>query len=135
MTIDAHDQMAILKLYAEYNRTIDAGDVSGWLMTFVDDGVFYHPSRRYSGRIELSIFITSRSNQLGTNPVAALMHWNDPIVISAGADYVQGSCRLLVAGILRETGKPEVVARGRYQDSLIRSHGGWHFKERRLELV
>ena len=135
MTIDAYDRIEILTLYAEYNRTIDAGDVSGWLTTFVDDAVFYHPSRRYSGRIELSTFITSRSNQLGASPVAELKHWNDPIEISAGADYVQGSCRLLVAGIMRETGKPAVVARGRYRDSLIRSPSGWHFKERRLELA
>jgi SnoaL-like domain len=117
MTIDAHDQIAILALYAEYNRRIDAGDVVGWPATFVEDGVFYHPLRSYSGRFELRTFITNRSAQLSTSPVAELMHWNDPIVLSGGADSVTGSCRLLVTGIGRKTGKPEVVALGRYQDS------------------
>jgi len=135
MTIDAHEQIAILALYAEYNRSIDAADVVGWLATFVEDGVFYHPSRNYTGRIELHTFITNRSAQLSTNPIAELMHWNGPIVLSGNADSATGSCRLLVSGIARESGKPEVVARGRYQDSLVRTKEGWHFKDRRLQIL
>jgi SnoaL-like domain len=127
--------MAILALYAEYNRSIDAADIAGWLATFVEDGVFHHPLRSYGGQAELHTFITNRSAQLSTNPVAELMHWNDPIVLSANADSVTGSCRLMVCGIARESGKPEVVARGRYQDSLVRTKDGWRFKDRRLWIV
>jgi hypothetical protein len=135
MTIDAHEQMAILALYSEYNRSIDDADVVGWLATFVEDAVFYHPSRNYTGRIELHSFITNRSAQLSTNPIAELMHWNDPIVLSGNVDSVTGSCRLLITGIARESGKLEVVAHGRYQDSLVRTKGGWRFKDRRLQIV
>jgi hypothetical protein len=135
MIIDARDRMEILALYAEYNRAIDAADVVGWLATFVEDGVFYHPSRSYSGRIELHAFITNRSAQLNTNPIAGLMHWNDPILLTGNADSVSGSCRLLVSGIARESGKPEVVARGLYQDSLVRTKDGWRFRDRRLQIV
>jgi SnoaL-like domain len=135
MSIDARDHLAILALYAEYNRTIDAGDVLGWLATFVNEGVFHHPARSYTGQVELRTFITNRSAQLSTNAVAQLMHWNDPIVLTRDAGGVTGSCQLVATGVARETGQPEVVARGRYQDSLVCTSGAWHFRERRLHIV
>jgi hypothetical protein len=64
-----------------------------------------------------------------------MTHWNDPIVLSGDRDSVNASCRLLVTGMARETGKLVVVAEGRYEDSLVRSENGWQFKERRLALV
>jgi ketosteroid isomerase-like protein len=135
VSIDANDHMAILALYAEYNRSIDAGDVVGWLATFMEDAIFHHPARIYTGQSELREFITTRSAQLGTGAVNNMIHWNDPIVLSRVADSVAASCRLVVTGTVRETGKLTVVAQGRYRDSLIRTENGWYFRERRLSIV
>lgn len=135
MNIDAVDQVAIIALYAAYNRSIDAGDILGWLGTFTIDGEFHHPARIYAGQAGLSAFITSRSAQLGSGLVTGLKHWNDPIVFTGDANSVRASCGLVVTGAVRETGKPAIVAQGRYEDSLIRTNKGWRFKERRLSIV
>jgi hypothetical protein len=135
MSFDAENHLAILALYAEYNRTIDTGNVSAWLATFVREGVFYNPSRTYTGQAGLREFITNRSAQLSTHAMAQLRHWNDPVVLTYAEGQVSGSCQLVVTGVTRDTNKPEVLARGRYDDSLVRESGSWYFKERRLHLV
>lgn len=135
MSIDASDHVAILMLYGEYNRAIDAGDVEGWLATFVKDGAFRHPLRSYVGEAELREFVTTRSAALGANPIAELKHWNDPIALHGNGTMATGSCRLLVAGVARDTGKPQVVTRGHYEDLMERTSDGWRYKERRLTIL
>src|SRR5580658_2453275 len=109
VSIDAVDHVAILALYSKYNHSIDAGDVVGWLGTFVEDGVFHHPARTYVGQNELRAFITTRSAHLGAGAVTHVMHWNDPVVLSDNAGSVIASCRLVVTGTERETGKLTIV--------------------------
>lgn len=135
MSLDPQTHLQILALYAEYNRTIDAGDVSGWLATFLSDGVFYHPTRDYVGHAELRAFIANRSAQLGTHALTQLRHWNDTIVLTSSAARVSGTCQVVVVGVARDTNRPEVLARGRYEDSLVREGGSWYFNERRLQLL
>jgi hypothetical protein len=132
MSIKSSDHVAILALYAEYNRALDAGDIEGWLATFVEDGAFHHPSRSYVGTAELREFVTTRTAKFSSNPVIDLRHWNDAIDLRDNGGRIRGSCRLLVAGVTRHTGKPEVVARGQYEDMVERVSDGWRFKERRL---
>lgn len=60
MSINSTDQ-AILALYAEYNRALDASDIEGWLATFAEDGALHHPSRSYAGTAELREFVATRT--------------------------------------------------------------------------
>src|SRR5260221_10707300 len=51
--ITANERLEILALYAEYNRSIDAGDSSAWACTFIQEGVFHHPAQDFAGREQL----------------------------------------------------------------------------------
>lgn len=130
--LSASDQLAIIDLYAAYNRTADAGDAHGWAETFTGEGVFHHPARDYSGAAELRSFIDHRTAGFPTSPFIDQQHWNDPVALDGDGDTATGSCRLLIAGIGRETGEAALVARGLYNDRLVRGPHGWRFAERTL---
>jgi hypothetical protein len=129
------DRLAIIAIYAEYNRAIDCGDVPAWLATWTADGVFEHPARRYTGCLELTRFVTDRNDALRTHNVVQQRHWNADVEVRDSSEGAQGSCLLLVAGVERVSGQPAVVADGRYEDSLVRQGGGWRFAHRRLVLT
>jgi hypothetical protein len=131
-TLGAADELAIRKLYAVYCQTLDAGIAAAWAQTFVAEGSFHHPAATFTGRAELERFVRERSGKLGSHPVVRQRHWNDRIGLCGGGDGATGECDLLVAGMHRETGRPEVVAQGRYEDRLVRTSEGWRFSERRL---
>jgi hypothetical protein len=128
------DRLMILALYAQYNRAIDAGDALPWARTFLEEGVFLHPAATYRGIAELIRFVTERQSKLGDHSVGEQRHWNDNIILEGSNDQASGSCDLLVAGRNRQTGRPEVVARGRYTDRLTATAQGWRFVERRLQI-
>lgn len=132
--LEPQDHLAILALCAEYNRSLDAGEAAAWAATFTEDGVFHHPARSYASTAELRRFAEERTAKFDTNPIADQRHWNDPVVLSGDGDRASGSCNLLVAGVDRESGRPAVVARGRYEDRLVKTSAGWRFAERRLTI-
>lgn len=132
--LNAQERLDILALYAEYNRTIDSGDAAAWARTFAEDGVFQHPSRDFVGRPELEGFVRDRTPKLATHPCASQRHWNDAITVEDNTGNVTGSCQLIVWGLSRDTSKPEVIARGRYADELVKSNSGWRFRRRTLRI-
>jgi hypothetical protein len=134
MLTDA-DRVAILAIYGEYNRAIDAGDVAAWVETWTSDGVFAHPSRNYTGALELRGFLASRGDSMGAHPVAEQRHWNAEIEFGASTVGALGRCLLLVAGVERASGRPVVVARGHYEDRLVYLRGSWRFARRNLVLT
>ena len=132
--VSACDRCALLVLYAEYNRALDAGNAAAWADTFTDDGIFEHPSAHFVGRIELERFVRQRTTKLDSHPCSHQRHWNDAIEFRADGVRANGSCCLLVSGIRRETNHPEVVATGRYTDELVKRDNGWRFRRRRLQV-
>jgi hypothetical protein len=134
MLTDA-DRVAILAIYGEYNRAIDSGDVAAWVETWTSDGVFGHPSRKYTGALELRGFVTSRGDAIGAHPVEEQRHWNAEIEIGDSPGGAFGRCLLLVAGVERTSSRPTVVARGHYEDVLVCVRGNWRFARRYLVLT
>jgi hypothetical protein len=133
--LTAEDRLALFDLYSQYNRTIDSGDVEGWLGTWADDGIFDHPARPYRGRDELKEFVHMRSEALPTHVIADQRHWNAQIDFSAdGSTGAVGNCLLLVAGHERDSGRRIVAALGRYNDVMVRTSAGWRFAKRALAL-
>lgn len=132
--LEAHDKLEILTLYAQYNRCIDAGDSVAWARTFIEGGVFCHPTRDFVGRSQLERFVEDRTVRLATHPCAEQRHWNDAITIEGSANEAAGSCLLLVWGSRRDTGTPEVVAHGHYIDELVKVDSAWHFRRRTLRV-
>lgn len=132
--MDPADHLAILALYAEYNRTIDAGDAASWARTFHEAGVFHHPSRAFDGRVQLEAFVAGRVERLATHDVVHQRHWNDEIAVVGSDDRATGRCLLLIAGVDRSTLKPVVVAMGSYVDELVKVGNRWLFQQRTLRV-
>lgn len=133
--LKAEDQVEIRELYARYNRALDVGEPAEWVRTFTPDGVFHHPACSYIGPSELARFVIERNTKLKQHPVSRQRHWNDAIVISGNGDRAAGACDLIVAGTSAATGKPEIVACGRYVDELVHTSTGWRFAVRKLAVV
>ena len=132
--ITANDRLEILALYAEYNRSIDAGDSSAWACTFIQEGVFHHPAQDFAGREQLESFVKERTSKMAMHLCIEQRHWNDAISLEGTEREASGSCFLLVAGRRRDTGKPEVIVRGRYVDDLVKVDSGWLFRRRTLRV-
>jgi hypothetical protein len=135
LVLSVDDRLAILALYAEYNRSIDCCDGAAWITTWASDGVFEHPARSFTGHLELDRFVMDRGEAMKTHSIAEQRHWNAEIEIWDSAEGARGRCLLLLAGVERASGQPVVVARGRYQDALVRQHGNWRFARRSLVLT
>jgi ketosteroid isomerase-like protein len=130
--LEPKDELAIIALYATYNMTADSGDAVAWAATFTDDGLFTPPSRQFAGTQELRGFIEQRTAGFTSSPFTDQQHWNDPVILSWEGDQLTGTCRLVITGIARATGKLAVVTSGRYHDRLVRHGAAWRFAERRL---
>ncbi|VVO03436.1 nuclear transport factor 2 family protein [Pseudomonas fluorescens] len=130
--IDPVDHVAIIQLYEDYNHTIDTGAAHAWSATFTLDGVFYHPVRTWRGEEELLAFFEQRESSLRASANVELKHWNSNIIIEGDDKNATATCELLVSGIRSQDAHSIVVARGRYQDRLVRTDQGWRFLERRL---
>ena len=128
------DQLAILALYAQYNRNLDAGHIQAWCDCFTSDGVFLHPSGAFEGHAGLREFVEGRTGKLATHPVIQQRHWNDAITLAPGSCGIDGQCELLVAGVDRQTQRPVILARGRYVDMIAHTVAGWRFSRRSLSL-
>jgi uncharacterized protein (TIGR02246 family) len=121
------DLEEIRRLFVDYGRHLDAGDVDAYAALFADDGeVLLGPIGRAKGRpaiAELMRKVKSRAKgpsfHLVTNPVIELdgdratseVLWT---VIRPGGD-----------------GRLEVTMFGRHQDELVRERGWWRFLRRR----
>ena len=130
--IGVEDHVAILALYARYNRAIDSGQANDWAATFAPDGGFHHPSGSWRGRERLCSFVADRCARIEAGPIGGQLHWNGPVDISGDPDRPTGSCALIVSGVDRASGRDVVVGRGRYEDRLVRTEKGWLFSERRV---
>lgn len=128
------DHLAILTLYAAYNRAIDCDDDEGWAATFVADGVFAHPARIWRGTNELRRFIVERKERSGS-PLANQRHWNGVITLQRERNQILGACDLIVTAQARESGGTTILAQGFYTDQLVDTPVGWRFAQRTLQLA
>ncbi len=126
MALPTQDRLDILELCARYNRTVDAGDVEGWLSVWTDDGVFETPFGTFKGKEALRNFMkfymsTSRGNRhVSVNPV-----------VQGDGDSATLACDLL---LVRTPGMPSLLATGTYADTRHKAGGAWKFKRRKLAL-
>ncbi len=126
MPLSLQDRLDILELCSRYNRTVDAGDVEGWLSVWTDDGAFETPFGTFKGREALRNFMkfymaTSKGNRhVSVNPVVA-----------GDGDSATLACDLL---LVRTPGMPGLLATGTYADTLRKAGGAWRFQKRKLAL-
>ncbi|MFC9839521.1 nuclear transport factor 2 family protein [Rhodococcus sp. NPDC127530] len=130
--LDLADEAAIVRLYQEYNHSIDRGDAELWASTWSENGVFEHPTRTYRGHDELAAFVRNRTAASRSHPVTDQQHWNADLRLVSDGTHVAGSCRLLVSARDRESGTAVVVTTGSYSDIVTRVQDRWIFVQRSL---
>jgi actinorhodin biosynthesis protein ActVIA len=115
--LTAQDYADIQQLYARYNWAIDAGDVEGYVALYTADGVF----NTFNGADGLRTFMKNR--QGGTR-----RHWNSNLVITPSPEGASGKVYLLLVDVGAKP--PAISSAARYEDSLVKTAGGWRFKKR-----
>jgi hypothetical protein len=120
-TLSAQDTAEIQQLYARYNIAIDTGDAQGWAATFIPEGVF----NTFTGHDALVGFVKMWREKLNG---AARKHWNTNLALSGDAKYATGTVYLM---LLDTSTKPaSIIFTGIYNDSLVKTKGGWRFAKR-----
>jgi hypothetical protein len=118
------DYLAIQRLYATYNMTIDSGDAEGWAATFVPDGVF---NKTNKGHDMLVQFVKDwREKRNGDKR----RHANSNLIVTPTTSGAKASIYLL---LLDTSARPVTIAlTGVYDDELVKTPAGWKFKTRVL---
>ncbi len=101
--ITANERLEILALYAEYNRSIDAGDSSAWACTFIQEGVFHHPAQDFAGREQLESFVKERTSKMAMHSCIEQRHWNDAISLEGAAGAIRANPRCWCAAGMSTT--------------------------------
>jgi hypothetical protein len=117
-TLTPQDYNEIQQLYARYAQTIDAGDADGWARTFTPDGVF-GATKGTEKLVEFARGFYQRFK-------GGARHWYNQILITPTPEGAKGSCYLM----LFDVGTKAITTSGIYQDTLVKTAGGWRFKER-----
>jgi hypothetical protein len=112
------DYTEIQQLYAKYAHTIDSGDAAGWARTFTVDGVFGNAK----GTEKLEAFAKDFYQRFKGDA----RHWYSQLLIAPAPEGAKGSCYFTLLDVKTKA----TVASGIYQDTLVKTAGGWRFKER-----
>ena len=122
--LTADDVAEITNLYAKYNHAIDSGNGEAWADTFTPDGVF---RKTTVGHEALVKFVEGFSKSSGGN----FRHWNANLVLNGTADGADGSVYLTLWNV--GTRPQSIVTTGIYIDKLVKTPGGWRFKNRDIK--
>ena len=120
------DHLAIRELTARYNRAFDDVDSEAWADTFTPDGVMEYGGAPISGRDALVKM--SQATGYGFVHITA-----DPI-IEVDGDRATQHCTVIIANRSQARDRVGIRMTGRYEDELVRTHGGWRFKRRKAIL-
>lgn len=125
--LTADDYIEIQQLYANYAQALDKGEGERFASTFVDDGEFTGgrgPGKANDDRTPRkgSAALTKMGNTSGTR------HFTANLVITPTAEGAKGSCYLLLFNVRNIPGT--IVETAIYDDSLVKTAGGWKFKKR-----
>ena len=121
--LTTQDYIDIEQLYATYNHAIDSGDGEAWAATFTPDGTF----NKFTGRDQLVGFIQQWKEKMnGGNR----RHWNTNLRIEPSKDGASASVFLMLVDVSTKG----IVATGMYNDTLVKTAGGWRFKTRQTKM-
>jgi hypothetical protein len=121
--LSTQDYIDIEQLYATYNHAIDSGDGEAWAATFTADGTF----NQFTGHDQLVGFIKQwREGMNGGNR----RHWNTNLRIVPSSDGASASVFLMLVDVSTKS----IVATGMYNDTLVKTAGGWRFKTRQTKM-
>jgi 3-phenylpropionate/cinnamic acid dioxygenase small subunit len=133
MTYDeiAREKAEIAELIARYNFAIDHDDFQGWADCFAPDGIFDGMIGRYAAHAELERFTNDVKALTATTP--NLRHYVTNMLTEVTGNEARSRCFLLMTSTTKEGGSKIVIA-GEYEDDLVKHHGRWLFKRRKVHM-
>ena len=130
----ADDRLAIHELYARYNLYVDTDRENEWVDLWTPDAVFEGGSVS-RGHEELHAFMRRRRERLDSQPFHSAQHWNNSIVLTERADFVEGVCYLIRLAKANKPGPQDDLVfpnNGAYYDRIVRHGDGWRFAARKM---
>lgn len=120
------DIAEIRQLNARYNRLADIGDGAAYASNFTEDAEFeIVGNRTYRGRAEIASAAAATQ---------VTVHITTEPEIELDGDTATQSVRMLSVFRHPDRQRNEFVASGWYIDTLHRTHEGWRYYNRRVEL-
>ena len=120
------DDLAIRRVYAEYNHAIRLGDGAAWAACFTPDGVFSNRAETVAGRAALAAYADEFSKPRNAR------YWIDNLVLDATDAGATGTCYLLLLHVGEGGGPPRISLTGLYTDTLVKTSEGWRFATRHI---
>jgi SnoaL-like domain len=124
MALAADEILAIQKLLADYNHTVDQRDGDAFAAMFVDHGSLQRGPEMTTGRDELREF--------ACNLPAGIRHIATNVSIDGDGDRATSRAYLQVWSTSAMVGESRLLVSGIYDDRLERAADGWRFVSRVL---
>jgi hypothetical protein len=120
------DIAEIEQLYARYSQGWDFRDVELYLSAYTDDAVFTTGAgEAYAGKKAIKDYLTTA---FARGDSAEVTHNNASILITPTAEGAKGRGYWTTMNVMA---RPPVIAGvGHYNDTFVRTAGGWRFKSR-----
>ncbi len=122
------DKRAIEDLLIRFCRVTDAGDFDSWVNLFTDDGSFIIFGQRTTGPDALRAFI-----EADQPPEKRGLHLVGNVLIDVKSPKAGAECDFIFIATTPEG--PNIIATGRYLDTLVKTNGTWKFHEREAVLT
>lgn len=116
------DEDGIRRTIAAYPQLVDDGRFLEVAALYAADGAHVSRGRTLLGRVAIRDFLASL-------PLRDVRHLNGSPLIAADGDRAVATTEWTAYEVA--SGKPSLLAGGRYHDRLVRVDGRWFFAERR----
>ena len=125
--LSPEDYLEIQQLYSYYARDVDSGTRRDASWMYTDDGVWDLGGTRFVGREALQEFYESVPPGMTRNGVR---HFSTNLVLVPTEEGARGSAYMLALERESQDAETEITVWGKYEDRLVKTPGGWRFKER-----
>jgi len=127
----AEDYVAIQRLYAEFNTSLDLGLPDRYVKTWTDDGEFTGGragERAMPGERKPDVVGREQLYQMAARGGGGGRHMVGNLVVTPTADGAKATSYLLLMNA--RNAPPTVTETAIYDDTLVKTNDGWKFKKR-----
>ena len=129
-TLTAQDYADIMQLYYRYAQALDRSDGQAWAATFTPDGQIYAPppgvipgNGLLDGRQAIAAYVKGSAKEF-----PGVHHVTVNVSLEKTPTGAKGVAYLLLTTL--ESSPPRFTGGGLYDDILVKTSEGWHFKKR-----
>lgn len=131
--ISLADRQQIQELIADYSYSFDSGDIQGFSQLFAEQGRLLSSVGEVKSRPELYAWGLARHRLLSELGVK-VRHIQTNTRLDISGPRITGKTQLLLLWTDIKTGVSSVRAEGIYHDKFVKTHNGWRFLSRRIDV-